>query len=215
MGKKKSSQSAEIERLEKKARSAAKALAKAREEERDRRTLGSFRDMVTERTEAHNDLIDRQTGYDTNDKARLFAFGSFDGALDGSLVWARLDAVYAVEKNPNESFTMLKTMDGPLAVAQTPDEVFNEFTRVRFAGSAEQVRELQGELLRREDKVRAAKEKRDAKSAASTPGPDFQAASDRVMGVIDDDDNGFLLDEDSLEDFTLSVDGDDEDEAVR
>lgn len=190
---KKSTSSAEIEKLERDARKASKKLREAREAENERRTLGSYRDVVTDATEAHNELIERQTGYDTNDKARLFSFGAFDGAVDGSLVWARLDAVYAVEKDPNEKFTMLKTVDGPLAVTQAPDEVFNEFTRVRFAGSAERVREMQGELLRREDKVRDAKAKRKAKAdkKLGTPGstgPDFQAVSDLVGTDLDDDD---------------------------
>lgn len=198
MAKKKSTASSEIEALEKRARQAAKKLRDAREAENERRTLGSYRDVVTEATEAHNELIQRQTDYDTNDKARLFSFGAFDGAVDGALVWTRLDAVYAVEKDPNEKFTMLKTVDGPIAVTQAPDEVFNEFTRVRFAGSAERVREMQGELLRREDKVRESKEKRkakaDAKAADTQTGPNFQKVSD-LVGTADEDDALSVVDD--------------------
>lgn len=185
--------SAELEKLENARRKLDRKISKKRSEENDRRGIAGYRDMVNDYTKEHNDRVERQTGYDTTDKARTFGFGAFDGAIDGALVFARVDAIYAVEKDPNEKFTMLKTVDGPLAVTQAPDEVFNELTKVRFSGSAEQVREMQGELFRREDKVAAAKNKAKAKAdkKLGTPGstgPDFQAVSDLVGTDLDDDD---------------------------
>lgn len=205
---KKKSQS-EIEILEKRARAANKKLRDAREAESEKRGLGAFRDQVTEITEQHNERIERQTRYDTNDKARTFGFGAFDGALDGTLRWVRVDAVYALEvevpsaDSGRVATTMLKTVDGPVDVRQSADEVINEFIRVRNAGSAEYVREMQGELIRREDKVQADKKKRkdkaDAKAAKS--GPDFGSVSDGIGADPDDLDGGVLdlgLDDDNF-----------------
>lgn len=204
MAKKKSSANSEIEALEKRARQAAKKLRDAREAETERRGLGAFRDQVTEITDNHNERVERQTSYDTNDKARTFGFGAFDGALDGTLRWVRIDSVYALEvevpsaDSGRKSTTMLKTVDGPVDVAQSADQVINEFIRVRNAGSAEYVREMQGELIRREDKVNEAKAKRkakaDAKAADTQTGPDFQKVSD-LVGTADEDDALSVVDD--------------------
>lgn len=182
-----------IDELERQAHIAAERLRKARRNEVERRTLGAFRDQVKDHEKQHGDLIERQTSYDTDSKARLFTFGAFDGAVDGSLVWVLLGSIYAVEKDPNENFTTLKTADGPLGVRQSPDEVFNEFTRIRFEGSAEAVRENQAELSRREDKVRNQQPitptAEDAHEDATLfKGPDFQTVSDLVGADIEDDD---------------------------
>lgn len=198
MAKKQSANSAEIERLEKIARKTNKKLREAREAENEKRTLGSYRDYTKEAVEKHNELVTRHQGYDTNDKARIFGYASFDGALEGTLRWVRMEAVYAVERElpgpDGKSITMLKTVDGPVDVAQSPDEVFNEFDLVRFAYSKEQVNEMLAEQTRRENKIAERKQKAKDKEAkrngheghSDEPtglplgGPDFKKVSDLV-----------------------------------
>jgi len=182
-----------IEVLRDNAREANRLLHLAEQKEHERRTLGSFRDQVKDQEQQHVDFLERQTSYDTDSKARLFGFGAFDGAVDGALVWVTLGAIYAVEKQPNEDFTFIKTVDGPIAVKQSPDEVFNEFQRVRFEGLAENVREAQAELARREEKVKEGRALVSAAPADASNGsgpetqitserPNFQAVSDAVSG---------------------------------
>jgi hypothetical protein len=202
-----------IDELQENARRANEALRKAREYELEKRTLGSFKTETADIAQRHDELVDRQTSYDTDSKARLFSFGAFTGAMDGTLIWARIDSIYAVEKQVDERFTNLKTVDGILAVSDSPDEVFNEFQRIRFEGSAEQVREYKAELARREEKVKkhekitppspeaAAAEAKLADLIAT--GPDFRSAS--AAATYEDE---FDDDEDAVNFVQGLVDGD-------
>jgi hypothetical protein len=186
MAKKPSATSIEIEKKEKQARKINKQLRELREAENEKRTLGAYRDYTKEAGEKHNELVNRHAGYDTNDKAHIFGYASFDGALEGTLRWVRVEAVYAVERElpgpDGKSITMLKTVDGPVDVSQSPDEVFNEFDLVRFAYSKEQVNEMQAEQARREGKIAERKEKA-KKKAAKAAGHDHEGATDDASGL--------------------------------
>lgn len=209
--KKQSVESAEVERLRNEARKVNRKLAKAQQAENEKRGLGARRDAVKDAEERFEDLITRQTGYDTNEKGRVFGFGAFDGGLDGSLRWVRMQSIYSIEvempgvESTNQKvITMLKTVDGPVDVSQSPSEVMDEFVRVRFAYESEQIREMQSEQIRIENKVAErkakAKKKADKQGDGKVDGPDFQSVSDAISGV-DDDEDDFLFDpEDAADD---------------
>ncbi len=191
MAKKKPAKKTELERLEDIARKANNKVREARKLETEKRSLGGLRDGVKEMQEAYNEDLKRQTEYDTNDKAHVFGYGAFTHR-DGSLKWVRTEAIYAIEvEAPSvdagvKANTWLKTVDGQVDVSESADEVFNELMNVRFAWRAEMVREQHGELMRREDRVTHAKEKKRAKElkAKAKKGPDFQAASDAVSDLV-------------------------------
>ena len=160
-----------IEELEQAAEEAQRRLRRAREKQQEKRGIGQLRENVKDGREAFTKYVERIESYDADMKTRLFGMGAFDGSLDGSLVWVLVGAIYAVEKDPNEKFTTLKTADGPLGVKQSPDEVFNELFRVRFAYREDGLRDAEAELKRREDEF----EKAPADAVVVTPvdNPDF------------------------------------------
>lgn len=207
----KDAKSTEVVRLENEARKINNKLAKARTADYEKRTLGALRDSVKDAEERFGDLIDRQTSYDTNEKMRVFGFGAFDGGLDGSLRWVRMNSVYSVEvelphvdSTNQKVITMLKTVDGPVDVSQSPSEVADEFVRVRFAYESEQVREMQSEQLRRENKIAERKQKAKDKATKAKPasraksdGPDFGAVSRAVNGEDSGDEDLLFFDDDA------------------
>ena len=175
----------ELDKLEDDARKANNRLREARKLEAEKRSIGGLRDQVKESQDAFNEDLERQTSYDTNDKARVFGYGAFTHR-DGSLKWVRTEAIYAVEVETPEPHsgakanTLLKTVDGIVDVSESADAVFNELMNVRFAWRSEMVREQHAELMRREDRVTNAKAKKKAKELKKQikKGPNFQAASD-------------------------------------
>lgn len=50
---------------------------------------------------------------------------------EGGEIWLAAASVYAVEKDPNEPFTMVKTMGEPIAVTETPRVIFDTIEAIQ------------------------------------------------------------------------------------
>ena len=192
-----------IAELEEQSRLANEKLYKAKEREHEKRTLGSFKQAVDDQQETQDAYVSRIAAYGADTKARLLGYGAFNGS-QGELVWIVAGSIYAIEKDPNESFTMLKTASEPFALSDSPDAVLNELMAIRFEGSQEAVRENQAEYVRRASRSAesdGAKKRPDTHASTST-GPDFQSVSDLVGSDLDDPDG-------DLHDLEFPEDGED------
>lgn len=57
---------------------------------------------------------------------------------EGSALWLVAGTVWAIEKSPNESFTMIKTAAEPIAVIESPQDVIDQLAEI-FLGPQEPV----------------------------------------------------------------------------
>jgi len=183
-----------IEELRQTLDDARKALATAEERNYEKRSIKDFRETVDNQSKVHDDYVERQTSYDADTKARLFGFGAFTGKT-GEAMWILAGSIFAVERDPNETFTVIKTASEPMGVNESPDEVFNELFRIRFEGSAENLREAKAELGRRVDEHEKPAEPEPETVDDSDPVdnlPDFRAVSEGLEAGLDAD--GFPFD---------------------
>lgn len=201
-------------------------LRNARKAEEEKRSLVHLSESVKDLRKNYDQTLERLTSYDTNDKARLFGYGAFT-APDGNLKWVRMDSVFAFEvmmpsvDSGHKAETWLRTVDGTVDVAESADEIMNEFQRVRMAYQAERVREVESELIRNQQRV----EEREAKKVNATKtvaeaevtladlvnaGPDFRGVvnfdpDDEPEDGLDEEDD----DRDILPDGAFDDDDDD------
>jgi hypothetical protein len=65
---------------------------------------------------------------------------------EGGFIWLAAASIYAVEKNPTEDFSMVKTVGEPLGVLETPQQVFEAIEALQAAnakrGEERQVRKF-------------------------------------------------------------------------